>query len=362
MSAFLDDPSVSEILINGPTEVYVERKGRLSRTSATFAGETELDAAVRNIAQFAGRHVDGSTTRLDARLPDGSRVHVVRPPCSRRGTVVAIRKFSRDVFDLARLVALGSLTESAAEFLELCVSLRKNLLVSGGTGSGKTSLLNALSTCIPETERILVLEDSSELQLRQPHVVPLEARPGDDRGRDRITIRDLFVSSLRLRPDRIVIGEVRGAEALDLLQAMTSGHPGSMSTLHADRPADALRRLETMAMMGHVELPHHAIRAQVGAAIDVIVQAARFGDGSRRIVEIAEAGYTDADGTYRLTPLYRFRTEGVDGSGRIRGLLAETGAAPRFAAELMEAGLLTRVPHSRSVWRDASTSPDATLP
>jgi pilus assembly protein CpaF len=348
---FLDDPSVSEILVNGATEIYVERGGCLTRTAASFGSESSLAVAVRNIAQFAGRHVDVDALRLDARLPDGSRVHVVQPPCSRRGTVVAIRKFTRELFDLERLVELGSLTASAAEFLALCVLLRKNILVAGGTGSGKTSLLNALSAAIPAAERIVVLEDSSELQLRQPHVVPLEARAPDARGRGEVTIRDLVRSSLRLRPDRIVIGEVRGGEALDLLQAMTSGHPGSMSTLHADRPDDALRRLETMAMMAAIELPHHAVRAQVASAIEIIVQAARFCDGTRRIVEITRVHSLDLGGGFQLSPVYRFRTGGLDARGRVCGSLASATTLPDMARELEEAGLLSRVRHTQALWQ-----------
>jgi pilus assembly protein CpaF len=347
---FLDDPAVSEVLVNGHDDVYVEQAGRLRRTGAVFASAEALDSAVANIAQFTGRHLDESTVRIDARLPDGSRVHCVRPPCSRRGTVLAIRKFSRKSFDLARLVELGALTDSAREFLELCVLLRRNILVSGGTGTGKTSFLNALSRAIPEAERILVIEDASELQLQQPHVLPFEARTPDHRGRGAVSIRDLFVSSLRLRPDRIVIGECRGGEALDLLQAMTSGHPGSMSTLHADRPADALRRLETMAMMSAVDLPHAVIRAQVASAIDVVVQLARFADGTRRVIEVANVDGLDDQGRCVLRPLYAFRQEGVDSEGRVRGELRPTGVRPSFAAQLLEHGFGGRIGCSRELW------------
>lgn len=346
----LDDPSVSEVMINGPDEIYVERAGKLELSSARFASQDRLNAAVTNIAQFVGRTLDANTMRLDARLPDGSRVHLVQPPCSRRGTVVAIRKFSRKSFDLSRLVEMGSLTPSAQEFLELCVRMRKNIIVSGGTGTGKTSFLNAMSCAIPAEERIIVIEDSSELQLQQPHVVQLEAKMPDHRGRGGVSIRDLFVSTLRLRPDRIVIGEVRASEALDLLQAMTSGHPGSMSTLHADRPEDALRRLETMAMMGSVDLPHHAVRAQVASAVHVVVQLARFADGSRRVTDIAESHPLEGGEPYRLTPLYAFRQDGVEPDGRVLGALTETGTAPSFAEQARSYGFANAWQHSRAVW------------
>lgn len=354
--SFLDDATVSEVMINGPDEIYIERAGKLELTEARFPSQDRLKAAVTNIAQFVGRTLDENTMRLDARLPDGSRVHIVQPPCSRRGTVVAIRKFSKKSFDLSRLVELGSMTQSAQEFLELCVRMRKNIIVSGGTGTGKTSFLNAMSRAIPTEERIIVIEDSSELQLQQPHVVQLEAKMPDHRGRGGVSIRDLFVSTLRLRPDRIVIGEVRGSEALDLLQAMTSGHPGSMSTLHADRPVDALRRLETMAMMGSVDLPHHAVRSQVASAVHVVVQLARFADGSRRLTDIAESHPLEGSEPYRLTPIYAYRQEGVDPDGKVRGALHECGTAPSFTDQAKSYGFAQDWNHSRGVWEGTPTA------
>ncbi len=348
--AFLEDATISEILVNGHDDIYIERAGQLEHTAARFPSEESLRSAVTNIAQFVGRTLDDNTPRMDARLPDGSRVHVVLPPCSRRGIVVAIRKFSRSFFNLDILVEKQSLSRSAAAFLELCVRLRKNILVSGGTGTGKTSFLNALSCSIPEEERIIVIEDSSELQVQQPHTVPLEARLPDARGRGAVTIRDLFISSLRMRPDRIVIGEVRSGEALDLLQAMTSGHSGSMSTLHADHPIDSLRRLETMALMGSMDLPLHAVRAQVASAIDLIVQLSRFSDGSRKVSEISEALALDESGQYQIVDLYRFRQEGIDSAGKVEGDLVPAGNRPSFSEMAKAQGFHELIEASNDLW------------
>ncbi|HUX14926.1 MAG TPA: ATPase, T2SS/T4P/T4SS family, partial [Phycisphaerae bacterium] len=270
--AYLDDPSVTEIMINGPAEVYIERKGALTLTDARFESQETLDAAVRNILQFVGKRVSSEQPMMDGRLPDGSRVHVAMPPVSRRGTVVTIRKFSREAFDMNYLISCGTLSEEARDFLQLCIVTEKNLLISGGTSSGKTSLLNVLSQYIQADRRIVVIEESSELQLQQPHVIGLESRAVDRYGRGEVTIRELFKNSLRMRPDRVIVGECRGGEALDMIQAMTSGHAGSMTTLHADSAADALNRLETMAMMSGVEIPLAALRLQIAGAIHVIVQ------------------------------------------------------------------------------------------
>jgi len=305
--AFLDDPSVTEIMINGPAEVYVERKGALVRTEARFESQETLDAAVRNILQYVGKRVTPEQPMMDGRLPDGSRVHVAMPPVSRRGTVVTIRKFAREAFDMGYLVSCGTLSEDSRDFLHLCIVTEKNLLISGGTSSGKTSLLNVLSEYIQADRRIVVIEESSELQLRQPHVIGLEARAADRYGRGEVTIRDLFKNSLRMRPDRVIVGECRGGEALDMIQAMTSGHAGSMTTLHADSPGDALHRLETMAMMSNVEIPLMALRAQVASAIHVIVQMMRFGDGTRRIVQISQALPLDDRGRYQVEDLFVLR-------------------------------------------------------
>jgi pilus assembly protein CpaF len=304
---YLRDPTVTEIMINGPDEVYIERRGRLELTQAKFPNESALLAASRNILQYVGKRISPEQPMLDARLPDGSRVHVAMPPCSRRGVVVTIRKFARQAFDMGFLVSSGTLSELARDFLMLCIVTEKNLLISGGTSSGKTSLLNVLSEFIPADRRIVVIEESSELQLKQPHVLGLESRAADRYGRGEVTIRDLFKNSLRMRPDRVIVGECRGGEALDMIQAMTSGHAGSMTTLHADSPGDALHRLETMAMMSTVEIPLMALRAQVASAIHVIVQMTRFGDGARRIVQISQVLPLDDRGRYQVEDLFVLR-------------------------------------------------------
>jgi len=304
---YLRDPTVTEIMINGPDEIYVERKGRLTRTDSRFPNEAALLAAVRNILQYVGKRLAPEHPMTDARLPDGSRVHVAMPPCSRRGIVVTIRRFSRQAFDMDFLISSGCLTDLTRDFLKLCTVTEKNLLISGGTSSGKTSLLNVLSEYISADRRIVVIEESGELQLRQPHVIGLEARAPDRYGRGEVTIRELFKHSLRMRPDRVIVGECRGGEALDMIQAMTSGHAGSMTTLHADSPTDALHRLETMAMMSNVEIPLSALRAQVASAIHVIVQMMRFADGSRRVVQISQVLPLDQRGRYQVEDLFILR-------------------------------------------------------
>ena len=332
VAAFLDDPGISEIMINGPAEVYVERAGRLAKTEARFRDDIALRAAIVNVLQAAGKRLDPEVPLQEARLPDGSRVHVAMDPCSRRGPVVTIRKHTRSTISVVDLVKSGSMSAAAAEFLKICVALEKNLVVSGGTGTGKTTLLNALSAFIPPGQRIVVIEDVSELKLSQPHVVPLETRPADRHGRGEVTIRDLFRGALRMRPDRIIVGECRGGEALDMIQAMTSGHAGSMSTLHANGPLDALQRLETMALMSGVELPLPALRGQVAGAVGVIVQAARMGDGQRRITEIAEVLPLGDDGRYRLQSIFALRA--VSEAGVARGLALEwTGQVSALASD-----------------------------
>ncbi|MBM4018364.1 MAG: CpaF family protein [Planctomycetes bacterium] len=304
---FLRDPTVTEIMVNGPDEIFIERKGRLLLTEARFPSEPALLAAIRNILQYVGKRVSAEHPMMDARLPDGSRVHVATPPSSRRGVLLTIRKFSRQAFDMDFLVQTACLSELSRDFLILCIATEKNLLVSGGTSSGKTSLLNVMSSYIQSDRRIVVIEESSELQLRQPHVLGLESRPPDRYGRGEMTIRELFKHSLRMRPDRVIVGECRGGEALDMIQAMTSGHAGSMTTLHADSPADALHRLETMALMSNVEIPLSALRAQVASAIHVIVQMMRFADGSRRVVQIAQVLPLDVHGRYQVEDLFVLR-------------------------------------------------------
>lgn len=326
--AYLENDSVSEIMINGPTEIYIESGGRIRKVPETFESDEALRAAARNIAQYSGKRLTMEESSIEARLPDGSRVHVVQPPAARKGLCIAIRKFSKHQLGLADLVSRGAMTAECADFLSVAVRAKKNILVSGGTGSGKTTLLNCLSAMIPENERIIVIEDSSELQLQQEHVVPLEAQPADRFGKGGISIRELFRASLRMRPDRIVVGECRGGEALDMVQAMSSGHGGSMSTLHADGAAEALSRLETLALMGGVELPLMALRAQISNAVDLVVQVNRAASGWRGVVEVAEILGMDPDHRYVVSPLL-LPEEGSGPSSEVR--LTWTGRRPSFA-------------------------------
>jgi pilus assembly protein CpaF len=350
----MDDPSVSEILINGPATIYFERDGKLHKAEACFPNESALTAAVANIAEFVNRRLDENHHSMDARLPDGSRVHVLIAPSSRQGTCVSIRRFKKASFDLQSLVKWGSLSEEGAEFLNIVVPLHKNTIISGGTGTGKTSMLNALSGAIPADERIIVIEDSSELQLAQPHTVYLEAQPARPNGRGEVTIRDLFVDSLRMRPDRIVIGEVRRGEALDLIQSMLSGHSGSLTTVHANTPRDAMHRLEILSLMSDVSIPVHVARSQVASAVDVVLQIARLVDGSRRVIAISEVvGLTDT-GDYAVRSLYQFRAAGRDHDGRVRGALESTGEKPSFASEPYEMGLGDRVNLTRKLFSNAA--------
>ena len=288
LEPLLSDPSVDEVMVNGPAEVYVERRGQVERTGVEFAGDAELMHAIERVLAPLGRRVDEASPLCDARLPDGSRVNVVIPPLSLSGPCLTVRRFRREGFSLRQLVAGGTLPGELAEFLALCVAARATILVSGGTGSGKTTTLNALSGAIPGEERIVTIEDAAELRLRQRHVVRLEARPANVEGRGEVTIRQLVVNALRMRPDRIVVGEVRGPEALDMLQALNTGHDGSLTTVHANSPADALRRLETLALMAGVGLPHAAVRDQVASALDLVVHQARLPDGSRAIQSVCE--------------------------------------------------------------------------
>jgi pilus assembly protein CpaF len=345
----LDDPSVSEVLVNGHGAVYFERAGRLHLAEITFGSQAELLAAARNIAEFVNRSIDGDNHSMDARLPDGSRVHVIVPPAARNGVCFSIRKFNKSTFDLGSLVERGSLTAEAREFLSLVVLLHKNTIVAGGTGTGKTSLLNALSAEIPAHERIVVIEDSSELQLHQPHTVYLEAQPARPDGKGQVSIRDLFVDSLRMRPDRIIVGEVRRGEALDLVQSMISGHAGSITTVHATTARDAAIRLETLSLMSDVSLPAHVARVQVASAIQIVVQIARFRDGSRKIWAISECLGLDPQNNYRFNDIYRFRaTPALDGA--VAGALERTGNAPSFAAEPFELGCGERVELTRGLF------------
>ena len=342
----LDEPDVTEVMVNGPAEVFVERGGRLFSTDRSFPSDDALRSAVHNIAQYVGREINADQPILDARLPDGSRVHVVIPPSSRRGVCLTIRKFRQDTLTLADFVRLGSLSEMAAEFLEIAVRLRKNILVAGGTGTGKTTFLNGLSVAIPSDERIIVIEDSSELRLAQPHTVYLEAQTADAAGRGAVTIRQLFMASLRMRPDRIIVGEVRGGEALDMLQSMLSGHSGSLTTVHASTPRDALVRLETLSLMSDIELPVYVARAQAASAIHLVVQLSRSSeDGRRRVTKITEQTGLDDQNRYTFRDLFRLETAG-------NGLeLVHTGDQASFAGELREQGGEAGVRLSRPLWR-----------
>lgn len=332
---YLDDASVSEVMINGANQIFVERAGKLHLTDARFPNTDALTAALRNLAQFVGRHVDEHRPILEARLPDGSRVEAVLPPAAPDGPMVAIRRFSKETLTIDKLLEFGSFTPDAAELLNAIVVVKQNIIVAGGTGSGKTSLLNALTGYIPSDERIVVIEDTREVQCQQEHIVQMEARPPDARGRGAVSIRDLFKATLRMRPDRIVVGEIRGAEALDLVQAMTSGHGGCLATVHATYPTDTMNRLETMAMMSDVQMPLRAMRAQIASAIDFIVQTSRLRDGSRCVTHIAEVQGYDPERGYNLANVFERRYEGQDPSGRIMSSFVPTGFIPK-ATELLQ--------------------------
>ena len=320
---WLDDPAVSEIMINGPKEIYIEESGRLIKVDSAFPSEPALFAAANNIAKSVGRILNEEYPRLDARLPDGSRVHVVIPPLSRCGTVVAIRKFRTDSLQPENLIEWGSISEEMLDRLRELVRKRMNILVCGATSSGKTSILNVLSSFIDPADRILTIEDSCELQLRQPHLVPFETRRPDKDGRGEVTFRDLLHSALRLRPDRIILGEIRGGEALDLLQAMNTGHSGSMSTIHANDAADSLLRLETCVMFAGFDLPLHAIRHQIVAALNYIIHTGRLEDGSRKVLGISRVLPLD-HGEYRLESEWEWIQTGVDAAGKFIGEFRKT--------------------------------------
>ncbi len=332
---FLDDETVSEVLVNGPKEVFVERKGLLEKVEAQFHDEQALQAAVRNIAQFVGRKIDEENPMLDARLPDGSRIHAVLPPASRKGTTLSIRKFSKDSPTFVDLINRGSVSKDAARFLDVCVYLAKNIIISGGTGSGKTTLLNVMGSRVPGTQRLLIIEDASELKIKTDHVVYFETKAPLQNGKGAVTIRDLIKSALRLRPDRIVVGEVRGPEALDLITAMNTGHGGSMGTTHANTPLDGLVRLETLAMMGDTNVPIAAIRRQIASAIHLVVQIKRLHDGSRKITEISEViPEVDEHGRYQIRDIFRFIQKGKTKEGKIVGEMVATGYVPSFFHEI----------------------------
>jgi len=336
---YLEDPTVTEVMINGPGKIFIERRGRLERVAARFPNPKALFSALRNAAQFVGKHTDEERPILEGRLPDGSRLAAVLPPAGRGGPYVAIRRFFRETLTVERLIDTGSFTEEAAHLISTLIACKQNVVIAGGTSSGKTSMLNAVSTFIPEDERVVVIEDNQELQLQRDHVVTLEARPPDVKGRGEVSIRQLFRTTLRMRPDRIVIGEIRGGEALDLIQAMTSGHGGCLTTLHATYPRDVLTRLETMAMMSDVSIPLVALRAQIASAINVVVQVSRLRDGSRKITHITEiAGFDLAQGVYHIRDLYLRHVSGIDASGRVLSEFAPTGILPSMLDHIQAQG------------------------
>jgi pilus assembly protein CpaF len=333
ITPLLNDDSISEVMVNGPKQVYIERKGQLTLSDVSFSSDAELLAVIREIAAFVGRRIDEDSPMVDCRLPDGSRVNAIIPPLAIDGASLTIRKFARDPYTIHDLISFGTLTAEAGGFLEACVKAHFNILVAGGTGSGKTTTLNVLSSFIPDNERVVTIEDAAELQLRQPHKVRLESRPARIDGTGRIAIRDLVVNALRMRPDRIVIGECRSGEALDMLQAMNTGHDGSLTTIHANSPRDTLARLETLVLMSGVDLPQRAIREQIASAIHLIVQQSRLRDGSRRITNITEVVGREGD-TITLQDVFLFAESGVDGNGRIDGKLSPTGIRPNAMAKI----------------------------
>ncbi|MDZ7787371.1 MAG: ATPase, T2SS/T4P/T4SS family [Halofilum sp. (in: g-proteobacteria)] len=334
----IDDESVGEIMVNGPDRIYVEREGRVELSNNRFSSDAALMNVIDRIVTPVGRRIDEGNPMIDARLADGSRVNAIIPPLALTGPTLTIRKFAKERLRVDDLVRFGSLTQAMGQFLEVCVKYRRNIVVSGGTGSGKTTTLNVLSDFIPETERIVTIEDSAELQLAQDHIVSLESRPANVEGTGEVSIRDLVRNSLRMRPDRIVVGECRGGEALDMLQAMNTGHDGSLTTGHANSPRDMLSRLEVMVMMSGMELPSRAIREQIAAAVDIIVQITRLSDGRRLVTDIHEVGTLEGD-VISLQQIFTYKRTGLDGNGMVTGFHTGTGYAPGFYQELRDAGL-----------------------
>jgi pilus assembly protein CpaF len=334
----LADDTVSEIMINGPYDVWLERDGLLSKTGYSFNDESHLRRVINKMVGQIGRRIDESSPMVDARLPDGSRVNAIIPPLSLSGPLVTIRKFHHKRFYFDDLITVGTLSEQAANFLKLCIRAELNILISGGTGSGKTTLLNALSAWIPDDQRIVTIEDAAELRLRQQHVLRLEGRPKNIEGEGEITIRDLVRNSLRMRPDRIIVGEVRGAEALDMLQAMNTGHDGSLSTVHCNSPRDALARVETMVLMAGYELPVRAIRQQIASALEMIVHLERMDDGSRRVTTITEVQRMEGD-VITLQDLFTFRIDTVSASSGVVGELCPCGLRPSFETKFAKHGI-----------------------
>jgi pilus assembly protein CpaF len=351
LEPLLADKTISDILVNGPNQVYVERRGRLELTDVRFNNDAHLTNIIDRIVSAVGRRVDESSPMVDARLKDGSRVNAIIPPLALDGPSMSIRRFAMELLSINDLVKLGSLTAELAQVMSAIVQGRLNVLVSGGTGAGKTTLLNLLSGFIPETERIVTIEDSAELQLRQPHVVRLETRPPNIEGRGAVTQRDLVRNSLRMRPDRIVIGEVRGAEALDMLQAMNTGHDGSLTTIHANTPRDALGRVENMVSMTGISFPAKALRSQIASAIEIVVQVERHEDGRRRVVSLQETNGMEGD-IITTSEIFKFERRGLDQEGNVQGELVSTGIVPAFLTRLRERGIelpMTLFRHARDL-------------
>jgi pilus assembly protein CpaF len=338
LERLLADDSVSEIMVNGPYDIWIEREGRLYQTSVKFQDESHLRRILNKIVAQVGRRVDESSAMVDARLPDGSRINAIIPPLSLSGPLVTIRKFARNRLTFQDMIRLGTLTTETIEFLERCVQARLNILISGGTGTGKTTLLNVLSEALPDSDRIVTIEDSAELQLHQRHILRLESRPPNIEGEGEVSIRDLLRNSLRMRPDRIIVGEVRGSEALDMLQAMNTGHDGSLSTVHANSPRDALSRLETMVMMSGFEIPLRAVRQQISSALDLIVQIERLEDGHRRVTSITEVQRMEVD-VITLQELFSYKVEQVTGERVVVGSLVSTGLRPTFLHKFEKRGI-----------------------
>ena len=333
----LENPNITEVMVNGPKLVYIEKDGKITKTKITFENDNHVIRVIERIVLPLGRRIDAESPTVDARLPDGSRVNAVIPPVAIDGPSLTIRKFSTERLGVDQLISYNSITRSMVDFLHACVVAKLNILISGGTGSGKTTLLNVLSSLIPESDRIVTIEDAAELQLQQEHIVRLETQTADLDGRGQVTTRDLVRNSLRMRPDRIIVGEVRGGEALDMLQAMNTGHDGSMTTLHANAPRDALSRLETLTLMSEVDLPADVVRKQIAAAVDLIVQVARMRDGSRKVTAITEVAGMEGD-TVVLTDIFKYEQTGITEDGKLMGDLKPTGIRPLFGPALEMAG------------------------
>ena len=334
---FLEDDSITEVMVNSTDPIYIERDGRIERTASHFGSEEHLRQVIERIVSSVGRRVDESSPMVDARLPDGSRVNAIIPPLAVDGPALTIRKFAADPYRTEHLIEFGTLSTATAALLKMCVMGKLNVLISGGTGTGKTTLLNVLSSFVPTSERIVTIEDAVELQLHQEHVVRLESRPPNVEGRGRVEIRDLLRNALRMRPDRIIVGEVRGAEALDMLQAMNTGHEGSMSTVHANSPRDALSRIETMVLMAGLEIPITAIREYISSALSVIVHLGRMRDGTRRVTQVTEIVGMEGE-IITMQDVFRFQHRGVDDEGKVLGSIQPTGIRPKFAEKLADLG------------------------